>query len=170
MPNNEGDSALMLAIKEEDVHCANILLKHSNIKVNLQNDKGYTALMLAVVERVTDVVAELLKRSDIDANLKNKDEETALMLAAKELVRFADYDVEYSEFRKRQQSNEIWDFFIETDIDLDVDIMNNDGRNIFDIVSQLTPISFVDQETKNDYIKMLNDKKEGVKAAAYKKN
>lgn len=80
--DNEGNTALMIAMWDKQFATVKKLLKHPGINVNLQNENGTTALMFAALSNNVNIVNELLKRKDLDVNKQDAFGETALMKAA----------------------------------------------------------------------------------------
>jgi hypothetical protein len=87
--NQDGDSALMLAVKNNlswnvvPADTIKELLSHPGISVNAINPtKGYNALTLSVNLGDTDIVSALLTAPNIDVNFITPKGNTALILAA----------------------------------------------------------------------------------------
>ncbi|TNJ27016.1 Ankyrin repeat protein 1 [Giardia muris] len=78
--NEQGETALMLAVQEGSTACIRTLLEG---EARLQNEKGCTALMLAAERRGTPAVT-IQELADREAGMTNKAGETALMIAAQQ--------------------------------------------------------------------------------------
>ncbi len=82
--NDNGQTALILAIEKRDKAMVSELLKAKEININLEGGSSrYTPLMQAVAMLDTEMVKKLIKVTGIDVNLKSIDNSTtALILAA----------------------------------------------------------------------------------------
>jgi ankyrin repeat protein len=66
--NNEGFTALMLAVTSNSIECVDELLKHENCDVNAQNSSGLNALMIGI-ENI-EMVRRLIDRTDLSHETK----------------------------------------------------------------------------------------------------
>lgn len=74
--------ALLTATLYGNADVVEILLKHKDVNVNIQNKWRQSPLMIAAENNNIAILRLLLKRNDLDVNLKNNSGITALMLAA----------------------------------------------------------------------------------------
>jgi ankyrin repeat protein len=81
--NNDGDTALHLAIRNGHFKIATELLKHKEISVNASNKNGDSALFMSIMMGNLDVIQELLKHEELDMVAKTKSGDTALCVARK---------------------------------------------------------------------------------------
>ena len=102
--NEDGETALIMAINWGNVPVTEVLLKH-NADINRADNKGNTALMHAVMPHYTALqgfppryaasykghvqITEILINAGADINRKNKRGQTALMIAEEELKTFS---------------------------------------------------------------------------------
>ena len=77
--NSEGNTPLIIAAKEKQLHVLDELLE-KNIKLDKQNNEGYTALHKAVKKKHTDVVRKLLDQN-ANQNTLSKNGKTPLHTA-----------------------------------------------------------------------------------------
>ncbi|KAI2500923.1 serine/threonine kinase [Fragilaria crotonensis] len=81
--DDEGFTALMLAIRGGHEKVVNALLQHKNVDVNAKTTRGHTTLMLASANGHEKVVNALLKHKNVDVNAKTTNSgESALMSAS----------------------------------------------------------------------------------------
>uniref|UniRef100_A0A7E4VM36 ANK_REP_REGION domain-containing protein n=1 Tax=Panagrellus redivivus TaxID=6233 RepID=A0A7E4VM36_PANRE len=80
--NNNGETALHIAIKRSRVKVARYLL--NKIDVNAADKDGYTALYLAVSMKLDVLIDDILAMENVDVNAMNKSNITALIKCAKE--------------------------------------------------------------------------------------
>jgi ankyrin repeat protein len=78
--NNQGNSALHIAIQRHNLSLAEAFLKHEGIKLNASNNQGWTILMYASM-RDFFLVQTLLEYEEIGLNAINHEGNTALHLA-----------------------------------------------------------------------------------------
>jgi ankyrin repeat protein len=83
IPNKDGDTPLMWAVKNGNVEVIRALKEIKNIKPNIPNKDGDTPLMWAVKNGKVEVIRALQEVQGIDPNIPNKDGDTALTWAAK---------------------------------------------------------------------------------------
>jgi len=85
IPNNNGKTALMCAVRNGKVNVVKILLDHSDIDVNIPDNNGKTALILAIQHNYRfvgiDIITELLKRDNLYIEHTDNSNKTALMWA-----------------------------------------------------------------------------------------
>jgi ankyrin repeat protein len=79
--NEDGMTALILAVSTENEKYIELLLKHPKIDVNLQDNDGWTALILAARWEKEKLVELLLGYPGIDVNVQNNNGWTAWNLA-----------------------------------------------------------------------------------------
>lgn len=81
--SNDGETALMLAIKLNSKHSANLVaqLLAAGAEVDTKNANGDTALMLAITTGNLDIITQLLA-AGADVNISNTKGETPLIAAA----------------------------------------------------------------------------------------
>lgn len=77
--DENGNTALHIAVKHNQYQCAELLL-HMGAKVNLKNQDGYTPLLIATLASNTELV-RLLILGGADLNAQDNDHWTALHLA-----------------------------------------------------------------------------------------
>src|SRR3990167_8842477 len=82
LPNNEGQTALHIAIKIRANEFVELLLEH-RADVNLPDNEGQTALHIAIKIRANEFV-ELLLKHNADVNLPDNKGQTALHIAAED--------------------------------------------------------------------------------------
>jgi ankyrin repeat protein len=80
--NDEGDTALIIAIEKGHKEIVTALLEQPEIDLNHENNFAHTPLILAIEEGDNEIVTALLAKSGIDVNYKNKDQYTPLIAAA----------------------------------------------------------------------------------------
>ena len=68
----DGNTGLILAVRENREDLVSWLLDNTNIDVNIANKFGYTALMVAAQNGNTDILDSLLRHRTIDLDLVNK--------------------------------------------------------------------------------------------------
>ena len=68
----DGNTGLILAVRENREDLVSWLLDNTNIDVNIANKFGYTALMVAAQNGNTDILDSLLRHRAIDLDLVNK--------------------------------------------------------------------------------------------------
>ena len=68
----DGNTGLILAVRENREDLVSWLLDNTNIDVNIANKFGYTALMVAAQNGNTDILDSLLRHQTIDLDLVNK--------------------------------------------------------------------------------------------------
>ncbi len=104
--NRLNDTALMLAVQCEHYDMLKLLLKHSNIDVNLQNNCSNNALMYGIYGARTVNVRLLLQHPNIDVNMLCDNHSTVLFASAKnddecgllcmrQLLNHRDIDINY---------------------------------------------------------------------------
>lgn len=72
---------LMLASEKELTEIARLLVKHIDIKINLQNSLGDTALMLAIIKQHVSIVDILINADKIDLLRENIQHKNTLQVA-----------------------------------------------------------------------------------------
>lgn len=81
------DTALLIAVKRNDLEMIQLLLQHRNIDVNRADERGNTPLMSAVAGVCDDnsrkIVELLLRHQEININAQDEDGNTALICAVK---------------------------------------------------------------------------------------
>lgn len=80
--DDQGNTALILAVKVNCDYIVQELLAHPLININTQNHDRKTALSMAVSENYTKIVKKLLARTDIDINCRSSFGNTPLIEAA----------------------------------------------------------------------------------------
>ena len=68
----DGNTGLILAVRENREDLVSWLLDNTNIDVNIANKFGYTALMVAAQNGNADILVSLLRLRNIDLDLVNK--------------------------------------------------------------------------------------------------
>ncbi len=81
--NDNGDTALMAAISDDEEPIITLLLRIKNINVNLQNREGFSALMMAAEGTRYELIPALLNEG-ANITLKNAVGQTALDLSGNE--------------------------------------------------------------------------------------
>jgi ankyrin repeat protein len=80
--DEQGNTALMLAVKGNQMGAVAALMNHPGVALNVQDKRGRTALMLAVKGNHMDLVVALMNHPGIDLNVQDNGGFTALMQAA----------------------------------------------------------------------------------------
>ena len=97
LQNNDGDTAVMIALKKCNFNIANKLLDFKETNTNLQNNIGFTVLMItsdikwshhyvisSMVKNFKSIIDKLIEYKEINVNLQNNNGNTALMFASNE--------------------------------------------------------------------------------------
>jgi len=82
------NTPLIIALLNDKIDIANILLSRPDIDVNLQNSQGNTALMIAINEDKYKIVEKLLEIPNIDLNIQNNRGDTAFFNALFHSIRY----------------------------------------------------------------------------------
>ena len=83
LQNKDGNTALIYAIRENNIEMVKLLLLEKGADTNLQNKDGNTALIYAIRENNIEMVKLLLEQG-ANTNLQNKDGNKGLMYAIRE--------------------------------------------------------------------------------------
>jgi len=76
--DSNGDTPLILAVKNGYVEVAEVLLQHG-ADPNIQNDLGNTALIIAAMKKDVNIILLLLKY-DVDPDIANTNGDTAISI------------------------------------------------------------------------------------------
>ncbi|CDK30269.1 ankyrin repeat domain-containing protein [Candidatus Babela massiliensis] len=82
--DQDGNTALMLAVMYSNTNSVNVLLNYYNKKledINVKNNNGDTVLMIAIRYNNIDIIKRILEESTIDINVKNNENISPLILA-----------------------------------------------------------------------------------------
>ncbi|MFA6304111.1 MAG: ankyrin repeat domain-containing protein, partial [Legionella sp.] len=79
--NEDGNTALLLAVERNDVESISMLLQNPDVNVLAKNNQGFNALMLAINTNNIAVVMKLLQSQKFDISLRTKHKLNALSLA-----------------------------------------------------------------------------------------
>lgn len=79
--DNNGETALMLAVENENNGMVSLLANNETLDINLQDKLGDSALMIATLLKNDDIVKILLDNKNINTNLQDNNGATALILA-----------------------------------------------------------------------------------------
>lgn len=79
--NEDGNTALLLAVERNDVESISKLLKNPDVNVLAKNNRGFNALMLAINTNNIPVVRTLLESQKFDSSMRIKHKINALSLA-----------------------------------------------------------------------------------------
>lgn len=82
--DQDGNTALMLAVMYSNTNSVNVLLNYYNKKledINVKNNNGDTVLMIAIRYNNRDIIKRILEESTIDINVKNNENISPLILA-----------------------------------------------------------------------------------------
>ena len=81
--NGLEDTALICAIKHDNLTVITKLLNYPNIDINIQNNIGDNALICAIKNNNLTIIEKLLNYPNIDINIQNNIGDVALMYAVK---------------------------------------------------------------------------------------
>jgi ankyrin repeat protein len=93
-PDKDGNTALILAVKDKNEDIVQELLNTKGIEVNAANNMGYTALMYAAHAGRKELV-EMLLKAGADKTMVNKGGETAEQIASDWHEDIANYIKDY---------------------------------------------------------------------------